>query len=99
MAIILPTDSITNQAAADYIATPEGQKAIGQWMDEVDFRDRFGTRRKDLTERQAIALVFAEASVNLCGDYLVIEGMHGAYAWDPSEAEWVDADDFAPLQD
>ncbi len=101
MAIQLPTDSI-HQPQADevkaFVATPEGQKAVEKWLDDTDFRDRFGTRRKDLSEAQAVALVFAEASVSLPEGYLVIEGMHGAYAWDPSEAEWVDADDFEPLQ-
>ncbi len=101
MAIQLPTDSI-HQPQADevktFVASPEGQKAIEAYLGDFNFKETFGTRRKDLSEHQAVALVFADAIVSMDQGYLVLEAMHGASAWDPSEAKWVDADEFEPLQ-
>ena len=103
MAHQLPTDSIHKPQADEvkaFVASPEGQKAVEQYLDNTDFRDQFGTRRKDLSESQAIALVFADATASMEKGYLVIEGNHGcAEVWDPAEAEWVDADDFEPIQE
>jgi len=100
MAHQLPTDSV-HQPQADevkaFVASPEGQKAVEQWLDDTDFRDRWSVRRKDLSDHEAICLVFADSMVSLDRGYLVIEGMHGAYIWDPAEAEWIDEDDFETL--
>lgn len=102
MIIKLPIDSI-EQASLDEVkafeASGEGQKALTRWLDDTDFKDRWSVRRNDLSDKETIALVFAEAYVLMEKGYLLIEDGHGCVCvWDPESASWVYAGEFKPFQ-
>jgi hypothetical protein len=62
-------------------------------MATVDFRDRWGVRRKDLSEKAAMTLAFSDTYLYVITGRLFIEPGYSMFVWDETSGSWVDVDD------
>lgn len=89
--LAVSAQSIVDQAKV-LASDPKFAEAYEAYVDDIDFRDRYGTRRKDLTDEQVAMLVMVDSCFVVDDEgRLTVEGPAVGYevlTW--VDGAWVD---------
>ncbi len=92
--LLLIADAIKS-SVEDLQKHPEGAKAFEAWMEQVDFRERYGTRHKDLpVDAEVPEIMVLTTDVFGIGEddgILYVQAGYSTYLW--LGGEWVNEDD------